>query len=248
LFTSVIDHWARIEVPSLRSGYQQSEPANVADVGFGGEDAMKTLIRRSIVILITGLLVMPTLAQDSITLKPYTDKTLGLIGVVPDSWKDFGNGLYERDQSPSDVTVLLQQSMVVSADQVMTSFLPRVGLTTAPQSIGTYQSPALNWTLYKTDFATPTITISVDFALAEDKTTAKTYFVALQTASDEYDALHKAIFLPMLDALTPYTEPITANPSFNFHYLLLSIANAATNLVFNRHCSVTTFQQNPLFC
>src|SRR5690348_2438591 len=109
---------------------------------------MKTLIRWSIIALITALLVIPTLAQDTITLKPYTDKTLGLTGVVPDTWQDLGNGLYERDQSPSDVTVLLQQSMDASANQVMTSFLPRVGLTTAPESVGTYQSAALNWTLY----------------------------------------------------------------------------------------------------
>jgi hypothetical protein len=30
------------EVPSLRSGYQQSEPANVADVGFRGEEFDKS--------------------------------------------------------------------------------------------------------------------------------------------------------------------------------------------------------------
>jgi len=209
---------------------------------------MKTLIRWSIIALIMVLLTMPALAQDSITLKPYTDKTLGLTGVIPDGLQDMGNGLYERDQSPSDVTVLLQQSMPVSADQVMISFLPRVGLTTAPQSIGTYQSAALNWTLYKVDFQTPTITIAVDFALAEDKVTGKTYFVALQTASDEYDTLHKAIFLPMLNALAPYTEPVAATTPFDFHQLLLGIANAVTNRFFNRHCSIMTFLQNPLFC
>jgi hypothetical protein len=209
---------------------------------------VKTLIGWCIVALIMVLLTMPALAQDTITLKPYTDKTLGLTSVVPEGWQDMGNGLYERDQSPSDVTVLLQQSMPVSADQVLTSFLPRVGLTTAPQTVGSYQSAALNWALYKVDFTTPTITIAVDFALAEDKASGKTYFVALQTASDEYEALHKAVFLPILDALTPDTESSAANSPFSFRRLLLSIYDAATNLLFNRHCSILTLLQNPSSC
>ncbi|MBA3870115.1 MAG: hypothetical protein H0X30_13300 [Anaerolineae bacterium] len=209
---------------------------------------MRTAICQSIISLLFGLCLMPVLAQDTITLKPYTDKTLGLTGIVPDSWKDFGNGLYERDQSPSDVTVLLQQSMVVSADNVMTNFLPRLGLTTVPKSVGSYQSAALNWRLYKVDFKTPTISISVDFALTEDKTTGKTYFVAFQTNSDEYDALHKAVFLPMLHALAPYTEPVTPDSTSNFRHLFSWIYNIATNLLFNRHCSLRTLLQNPTSC
>src|SRR3954454_13105863 len=112
---------------------------------------MRSVICWSIISLLFGLCLMPVLAQDTITLKPYTDKTLGLTGVVPDGWTDAGNGLYERAQSPSDVSVLLQQSMAVSADKVMISFLPRLGLTTVPESIGDYQSAAFNWTLYKVD-------------------------------------------------------------------------------------------------
>src|SRR4051794_20368579 len=106
---------------------------------------MRTLIRWSIISLLLALSVVPALAQDTITLKPYTDKTFGLTSVAPDGWKDEGNGLFYRSQSSTDVTVLAEQSVLVTADKVMTSLLPRLGLTTTPESVGTYQSAALNW-------------------------------------------------------------------------------------------------------
>ncbi|MBA3870114.1 MAG: alpha/beta fold hydrolase [Anaerolineae bacterium] len=168
---------------------------------------MKNLIRLSVTSLLIMLFVVPVLAQDTITLNPYTDKTFGFTGVVPDGWKDVGNGLYRRQKSATDITLFAQQSVPLAADKVMTAMLPQLGLTTAPDSVGTYKSAALDWTLYKVDVKAPAATISVDFALAEDKTTGRTYIVFLQTTSDEYDALHKTVFQPALDALAPYVEP-----------------------------------------
>ena len=60
---------------------------------------MKNLFRLSITSLLLMLFVLPVLAQDTITLKPYTDKAFALTSVVPDGWKDSGNGLYRRAQS-----------------------------------------------------------------------------------------------------------------------------------------------------
>ncbi len=168
---------------------------------------MKLLMRSAITGLLLILLRLPVLAQDTVTLKPYTDTSYGLTSVVPEGWQDIGGGVFERDQSPTDVTVILQQSVAASADKIMTNLLPRLGLTTAPESIGIYPSKILKWTLYRVNFKTPTIPIAVDIALAEDSATGKTYFVSLQTAADEYDALHKTVFQPILDAMVPYIEP-----------------------------------------
>ncbi len=175
---------------------------------------MRNLIRFSAISLLIILVVLPALAQDTIPLKPYTDKAFGLTSVVPDGWEDSGNGLYRRAQSASDVTLIAQQSAPLAPDKLLNALLPQLGLTEAPDSVGTYQSAALNWTLYKVDVKTPTITVAVDFALAEDKTSGKTYVVLLQTASDEYDALHKAVFQPILEAMAPYVEPLAENTPY----------------------------------
>jgi pimeloyl-ACP methyl ester carboxylesterase len=170
---------------------------------------MKSLIRLSIISILLTLFAWPALAQDqaAITLKPYTDTTFGLTSVVPEGWTDVGNGLYRRLNSDTDVTLIGQQAVPLAADKVMPMMLPQLGLTEAPESVGTYQSAALNWTLYKVDVKAPTGTVAVDFALAEDKTAGKTYIVLLQTTPDEYDALHETVFQPVLEALAPYTEP-----------------------------------------
>ena len=168
---------------------------------------MKFIFRWGIAAFLLILSLVPVLAQDTVTLKPYTDKSYGLTGIVPAGWNAIGSGTYERDQSPNDVTVILQQTSSLPADKVLTSLLPRLGLTTVPQSVGTYRSTALNWTLYKVAFKTPTVTIVVDLALAEDSSSGKTFLLALQTSSADYDALHKSLFLPVLDALKPLPSP-----------------------------------------
>ncbi len=169
---------------------------------------MKTFFRLSVISLLLALFILPVLAQETISLRPYTDTTFGITSVVPQGWRDVGNGLYRRSPSASDITLLAQQSVPLTADKVLPIMLPQLGLTEAPESVGTYQSDTLNWTLYKVDVKAPTGTIAVDFALAEDKDAGKTYIVLLQTTPDEYDALHKAVFQPVLEALTPYVEPV----------------------------------------
>lgn len=167
---------------------------------------MRTPIRWIIIGLLLTLFAVPVLAQNTVTMKPYTNKNFGITGVIPDGWTDAGNGLYRRMKSATDITLAAEQSAPLTADKVLTAMLPQLGLTTPPESVGTYKSAALDWTLYKVDVKAPGATIVVDFGLAEDKTSGKTYIAFLQTTSDEYDALHKAVFQPMLDALAPYVE------------------------------------------
>src|SRR5689334_24353212 len=113
---------------------------------------MKTSIRWIVIGLLLALFAVPVLAQDTtVTMKPYTDKNFGITGVIPDGWKDVGNGLYRRMKSATDITLAAEQSAPVTADKVLTSVLPQLGLTSPPESVGTYKSAALEWTLYKVD-------------------------------------------------------------------------------------------------
>src|SRR5262245_28506852 len=108
---------------------------------------MRTSIRWIVIGLLLTLFAVPVLAQGTVTMKPYTDKNFGITGVIPDGWTDAGNGLYRRMKSATDITLAAEQSVPLPADKVLTAMLPQLGLTTAPESVGTYKSATLDWTL-----------------------------------------------------------------------------------------------------
>jgi pimeloyl-ACP methyl ester carboxylesterase len=163
------------------------------------------------VLLVAAMLVSvgaSALAQETITLLPYSSEAYGIESVVPEGWHDVGRGIYARQQDANDRAVLAQQSAPASVEDVLASLVPQLGLSEAPRSIGTYQSPALDWTLYKVD-VTAGGNLSVDLALAHEGGT--TSIVLLQAPADEYETLHESVFLPALDAFAPLVvaeEPV----------------------------------------
>lgn len=139
-------------------------------------------------------------AQDTeITLTPVQDSTFHLSGVVPEGWKSLGQGLYQRGKTAADVTLFGMQSAAMKADTLLQALLPQFQLKEAPKPVETVQSETLTWTLYKVNVTANGVTVAIDLGLAEHENT--TYVVILQTAPDEYDALHQAVFLPAVDAL-----------------------------------------------
>lgn len=156
-------------------------------------------------VVVCAALVAPLAAHEAadpevITLIPHTDEGYGIETVIPEGWTEAGNGIYMRSASPTDTTVLAQQAAPMNAESLLSALLPQLALTEAPESVGSY-SGVLEWTLYQVDVSVGAINVSVDLALAEAEGT--TYIVLLQTAPEEYEALHATVFLPTLDTLTP---------------------------------------------
>ena len=149
--------------------------------------------------------VTPVLAQEPITLLPLTSEGYDIESVTPEGWADLGQGIVARQQSPSDVTLLAQQSAPVSQDLVMESLLPQFGLTEEPASTGTYEGPALEWTLYEFEFTQGNTPTSADLALAEED--GMSYIVLLLSSPDEHDDVHAQVFEPVLAVFTPLVEP-----------------------------------------
>jgi hypothetical protein len=171
---------------------------------------MNKLIRWIALLAFLTLGIRAALAQDSaIALKPYTDESYGIQSVIPEGWTQVGAGVYKRGKSLTDVAVIAQQSVPLSADKLLASLLPRLALTETPKSVGTRQA-ALDWTLYKVDVRTAGVSLTVDLALAEQD--GKTYLVLLQTAPEDYQELHNAVFLPVLDAFAPLAEATPEEP------------------------------------
>jgi hypothetical protein len=153
-------------------------------------------------------------AQDTtVILSPYTDEVFSIQGVIPDGWTKAAPGIYARGQSASDAALIAQQSAAAPVDAVVQSLLPQLQLEALPESSGTVETAALTWTVYQADVSAGGVTVVVDLALAEAD--GKTYIVLMQSAPDEYDALHEAVFVPALEALAPLAE---ATPDPNLPY------------------------------
>jgi hypothetical protein len=143
----------------------------------------------------------PAAAQDGPALVPVSDEAFGIQGVIPDGWTKRGPGVYARGSSASDFTLLVVQAAPLAPEALWPSLMPQLLLSAVPDSTGELETPALTWTLYQVDVAAPGAMVRVDLGLAQKD--GKTYIVLLQTSSDEYDALHEGVFLPVLDALAP---------------------------------------------
>ncbi|MEX1018385.1 MAG: alpha/beta fold hydrolase [Litorilinea sp.] len=146
-------------------------------------------------------------AAQAVTLLPHTDEQYGIESVTPEGWVNAGNGIFARQSHAEDVTIIVQQAAPVDAETVLNSILPQLLLTEPPESVGTIQSPALDWTLYEVAIDTDAFELQIDMALAE--TGGVSYLLLLQAPTEEYEALHNAVFLPTLDQFAPLEREIS---------------------------------------
>lgn len=183
---------------------------------------MRSLVTSVTLLALLTLLgaALPVWAQDGtdepeldvIVLVPHTDEAFGIETVVPDGWTDLGNGIFGRQTTPADTTVIAQQSAPLRADALLNALLPQLALTDAPESVGTYPGGALEWTLYEVNVNVDSLNLKIDLALAEQD--GVTYLVLLQTSPEDYEALHASVFLRTLDAFMPLEveeEPVPYN-------------------------------------
>jgi hypothetical protein len=173
------------------------------------------LRRFALPFLLTTLLALafPATAQDteSPALTPFTDEAFSIQGVAPEGWEQVGPGLYARQATAGDITLLAQQAAPVSLEQLWPTLLPQLALTEIPTSTGTYPGGAFEWTLYKVNLSAGGIEVAVDLALHEAD--GMSYIVLLQGPPEEYEALHSGVFLPVLDAFAPLeTTPVDDLP------------------------------------
>lgn len=171
-------------------------------------------IAKWLTIVMLVLSAFSVLAQDTgVTLTPFTDEAFGVQGVLPDGWTKVSPGVYARGQGAGDATVLAQQTSAAPLDTVVKALLPQLQIDALPDSVGTVETDAFTWTVYKIDVTAGGVTVTVDLALAEAD--GKTHIVLMQAAPDEYDALHEAVFVPVLDAYAPLAE---ATPEADLPY------------------------------
>jgi hypothetical protein len=88
-------------------------------------------------------------------------------------------------------------------DQVINPRLRRLGIGELPEVTDRYTTASLSWDLYTFEGNMLSLgrEVIVDYGIAE--TDDGIYFVGLHVLPDEYAALHEAVFLRVVDALTP---------------------------------------------
>ena len=166
---------------------------------------MKRLTHRVVLAIVVAALALPpmspALAQGDVTLVPFTSEAFGIAGLVPEGWAEAAPGVYVRGSSPTDLTSLIQQAAPgMAAAQLLGLLRAQLGLAEAPERVDSYESAAFVWDLYRVEVEVPGMgAIHVSIALAE--TESASFVVLLQALEDEYELLHEAVFLPVVEAL-----------------------------------------------
>ena len=145
----------------------------------------------------------PSEERAAVELEPFTSEEFSISGVVPVGWSEAAPGTYLRGAPPADITSLIQKSYPdTTIEGLVAQLLPALGIEELPEAIGGTETAALAWDLYKVEVeATGVGTVMIDIALGQTDSTA--YLVLLQALADDYDALHEAVFPPVVEALAP---------------------------------------------
>jgi pimeloyl-ACP methyl ester carboxylesterase len=141
--------------------------------------------------------VMPAGQVGPIQMEPFTNATMGIQGVLPAGWDEISLGAYARQDSSLDVALVVAQAAPMSAQSLLALLTGQLGLERDPDSVGEREANDIAWTLYAVEVQG----LSLDIAVAEEGGLA--LLVMLQSDPEERDALYEAVFLPVVDGLTP---------------------------------------------
>lgn len=164
----------------------------------------RLLLRLSVITLCLIWVVMPSIAQEPITLDAFTNDSFGLQSQRPATWTEAGPGVYARGQSATDSTSLIIQAAPVAPDQLLTLLQQQLGLPVLPEASDTLEASSLTWMLYAASVEAEGQSITADIALAEQD--GSTYVVVLITTADERDALFETLFQPIVASTGPIVE------------------------------------------
>ena len=140
-------------------------------------------------------------SDGEITLVSFTSETFGISGVVPEGWGEIAAGVNGRSSEATDVVRIIQQAAPgATAAQIAAALAPQLGVESFPEPVGSVETADFTWAVYLLEVEAPGVgTVLVDVALAD--TDVGAYLIIMQALTDEYDALHEAVFLPALEAL-----------------------------------------------
>jgi len=136
------------------------------------------------------------IAQDA-AFVPFTEAAYGVQGVIPLGWMKRNPGLYIRDANePYNTAIVIQ-----STPPIDESVWAQLGIDGAPESTGTYRSPAFEWTLYQVDFDNVVDEIDARVYVAQARRGSREYSVTMHAERSEAEALYETVFVPIITQL-----------------------------------------------
>jgi hypothetical protein len=135
--------------------------------------------------------------SEAVTLEPFFNEEMGIQGVLPAGWTEIDAGTRARGRSATDTAAVIALSAPMTADDLLGLFTTQLDLENKPESVGRREANGLTWTLY----SFKVLGLAIDMALAQSG--AQGLVAILQSEPRERDALYEAVFLPVIDALTP---------------------------------------------
>jgi pimeloyl-ACP methyl ester carboxylesterase len=142
------------------------------------------------------------IANMTVKMGPFDSRLMGFSGLIPADWKATGNipGFYTPNGSMLNPTQLLMQAAQMTPDQFLSLMqiqLQSSGIDLLPstQKYSIQSAGGLKWSFYEADGGLT----KVDLALAGSG--KKTILVMLQSPWNQRDALLKAVFLPVVEAV-----------------------------------------------
>jgi SagB-type dehydrogenase family enzyme len=133
--------------------------------------------------------------------KRFTSTDIGISGIAPEGWVEAQPGVWLRRTSEADPTHLVQQRVGgMSVEDVMALAVSEAGLDEHPRHTGAIEGTNLTWDAYRGQASEP-FPRAVVLALSQRGNWV--YIVLLMATPGEIEDLHRAAFLPAVQALAP---------------------------------------------
>lgn len=169
-------------------------------------------IRGCLVVGCLALVLISCSGQDDlgdrgyITMMPYVNETMGVRGVVPQSWGETSEGQFSPGGNPSASSQLILAGMSgMSLTEIEALAASELGLNELPGKSDVYTSPTFTWDLY--EFTSDTLAIQevkVLLALVEGENAS--YGVVMLAVVDDFAenaSQYETIFIHAVHGLSP---------------------------------------------
>jgi len=135
-----------------------------------------------------------------IEFESYTNPEMGVQGVAPVGWTEVQPGTFARSSPTVDMAVFqIAVERDMSVEEMLEAISEGYGVDGTPEISVERKANDLTWSLYSFEVDG----VPRDLALAESD--GLILILLMRSAADEHDALHEAVFLPIVDALV-FTE------------------------------------------
>jgi hypothetical protein len=140
-----------------------------------------------------------------IRLVPYVSEQMNCSGLRPEGWVETSMGTYASVLQGG--TLIQQAGPLAKREPLIDTWIKELGIDAFPEPFGSYVGEYLTFDLYRVSYAVSgSSPVPVDFALAE--TRDQFFTAAIFAEPPVYAFLHDAVFLPVLDAYRPGTDPV----------------------------------------